>query len=80
MRKIRPAHPHSVAVRLGPGSGSLGEFIEVFLEFAIANSKNFTPVVVISRAARYVNQKMPLTKTFCCFSRTQSTPFTSSSL
>src|SRR4026208_373378 len=57
IRRIRPAHPHRVAVRLGPGSGSRGEFIGIFLEFAQADSKNFTPVVVISRAARSCQSK-----------------------
>jgi len=38
---ICPAQPHRSAVQLGPGSGSFGEFIEINLEFALANSKKF---------------------------------------
>src|SRR5262245_18004175 len=66
IRKIRPVQLHLGAVRLGPGSGSLGEFIEISSQVALAHSKNLTAVVVISRSARCVNRKIPLTHTFCC--------------
>ena len=57
--KIRPASrpdPHLCARRSGPGSGSLGEFIE-----------KMTPSVVISRLVNYVKKKAALRRTFLSF-------------
>src|ERR1043166_1975376 len=55
-RKICPVVHIAKPQRTGPGSGSLGEFIE-----------KITPIVVISRLPSHVKERMPLNKNFLMF-------------